>query len=46
MIERLTTVLEIAAIVAVVTGVALIWVPAGLIVLGFCLFALSWSLSR
>ena len=46
MIDRLTTVLEIAAVIAVVAGAWLIWMPAGLIVLGVCLFALSWSLSR
>jgi hypothetical protein len=46
MMERITTVLEVAAIGAVVAGTWLIWMPAGLIVLGLCLFALSWSLNR
>lgn len=44
--DALTTVLEIAAVVALVAGAWLIWMPVGLIVLGLCLFALSWSLSR
>ena len=46
MIDRVTTVLELAAVVAIVAGAWLIWMPAGLIVLGLCMFALSWSLSR
>lgn len=46
MIDRVTTVLELAAVVAIVAGTWLIWMPAGLIVLGLCMFALSWSLSR
>lgn len=46
MIDRVTTALEIAAIVAVVAGAWMIWLPVGLIVLGVCLFALSWSLNR
>lgn len=44
--DALTTILEIAAVVALVAGAWLIWMPVGLIVLGLCLFALSWSLSR
>lgn len=44
--DALTTVLEIAAVVALVAGAWLIWMPVGLIVLGLCMFALSWSLSR
>lgn len=46
MIERLTSVLEVAAVTALVAGAWLIWMPIGLIVLGVCLFALSWSLNR
>ena len=46
MIERATTILELLAVTAIVAGTWIIWMPAGLIVLGVCLFALSWSLNR
>ena len=41
MIERATTILELLAVIAIVAGTWIIWMPAGLIVLGVCLFALS-----
>lgn len=44
--SKLTTVLDLAGIVAVTTGVALIAVPAGVITGGVLLLVLSWRLSR
>jgi hypothetical protein len=43
---KLTTVLDVAGIAAVIAGVALISTPAALIAAGALLLVLSWWLSR
>lgn len=42
----LTTLLDIAGAVAIVAGVALIYVPAALIVGGLAALAISWRASK
>jgi len=44
--EAATTLLEIVGIAAVVTGVALIFIPAAFITAGLGAVLLSWSLNR
>lgn len=43
--QRLTTVLELLGGAAIVAGVALVFVPAALIVAGLLAFAFSWALA-
>lgn len=44
--KKITTALELVGVAAIITGVALVWVPAAFIVGGLGLFALSWALTR
>ena len=44
--DRATTALELAGLGALVAGVWLVYLPAGLIVLGACLVLLGWLEGR
>lgn len=44
--EQVTTAIDVAALVLVIVGVWLIFVPAALIVAGTGLAAISWQASR
>lgn len=41
----LTTVLELLALALIVTGVALIWIPAAFIAAGVGLGAIAWAIT-
>lgn len=45
-VRKVTTVLDVLGVVAVTTGVALLSVPAGCVVLGVALLLMSWRASR
>ncbi len=44
--QTITTILDLFALTLIVTGVALIFIPAALIVAGFGMAVVSWQASR